>query len=672
MEKIENWYFKIDQNDSDMMELISIHRQRKGFTFVHLESNYLTDSGVCYTYESSVNTVSKTRILLTLSQLKSQYKLMGIIPKANSCISIQCTNDNKEALTEWYFREEQGCQLPFPLVNGRFYNSDRKNFPDIPSAGKYRIISEKEEQDVLQKYYPKHTHPYHGLNVGYGLLQDVICDWSKKEGRIYLDYKGDIARHDTKRSNFVNDRTIAKFKLLENEWWFLVSGTSNVYLKCEGFKEFNENYFKVPESVTTDTTVKLTPENWQIRILSDNIHLINEYRATKDSSLEPLKLSTCYSTISKDGWGGTMSNTLPLISTNTLRDILYGTNAVSNPPEDWCIELNPDSCDYINSCRSTSAGDTGWVHSHRREPGGYWTRTKPSHPFVEINLSTYKKIMNPDAECTPKPAFVVPDTFHVECTVENMDRLHTWYHRNRGKDSLGHFSLMIGTWYQNKQIYGGKKGSHPVLTTEEFDKYVLKTPEDSASDIYTILPDTTLQQLTVGQHLPSQKLNDWGQKHKYYKFNSTCKFEYLSSGTGASFMGDRVIGHFVTYKGVQLFSVSGTANLYMQIAGFDDFLKPPKKSFSDGLVTDNHLAAAFKQEESFYQRDQAKAARLHEEYAKQMFLGGHGKDNGFRPISMTWLDTPAEEYLSKDSYPSPTITKRKKERKPKLIITKNK
>jgi len=80
----------------------------------------------------------------------------------------------------------------------------------------------------------------YGLEIGDKLPQKVIKEW----GNQGLNYYGSSKIWEKRIGQFINDRTIEHFKIIDEIVAFKVSGTDSVYLKAEGFKEFMDNFDK--------------------------------------------------------------------------------------------------------------------------------------------------------------------------------------------------------------------------------------------------------------------------------------------------------------------------------------------------------------------------------------------------------------------------------------------
>lgn len=82
----------------------------------------------------------------------------------------------------------------------------------------------------------------YGLKVGDVLDEDMINAWSSCDKNFFQPNSGKWSKKDT--VSFVGGRKIESFKVFNGIVGFLVSGTNEVYLKAEGFKEFAESFDK--------------------------------------------------------------------------------------------------------------------------------------------------------------------------------------------------------------------------------------------------------------------------------------------------------------------------------------------------------------------------------------------------------------------------------------------
>jgi hypothetical protein len=97
-----------------------------------------------------------------------------------------------------------------------------------------------------------------GLKIGDNLPQDVISSWAKENKNYHP--KSEDKWSQGSATVFISDRTIQGFEMLDGQLGFLVSGTQDIYLKAEGFKEFLE----------AQTTTTTSPSNG----ISQNIETI--------------------------------------------------------------------------------------------------------------------------------------------------------------------------------------------------------------------------------------------------------------------------------------------------------------------------------------------------------------------------------------------------------------
>ena len=96
------------------------------------------------------------------------------------------------------------------------------------------IITEEPKQPEINTY---------GLKVGDALTKDIIIAWVKHGENRQQKSEKDGKWHKA-NGTFIDNRTIESFKNIDGVVGFLVSGTSEVYLRAEGFKEFVESFDK--------------------------------------------------------------------------------------------------------------------------------------------------------------------------------------------------------------------------------------------------------------------------------------------------------------------------------------------------------------------------------------------------------------------------------------------
>ena len=95
-----------------------------------------------------------------------------------------------------------------------------------------KIIIEEPKQPEINTY---------GLKVGDILKEDIISFWSARANNQYDPFSKKWHKNNT---NFINSRQIESFKVFGGIVGFLISGTHELYLRAEGFKEFAEGFNK--------------------------------------------------------------------------------------------------------------------------------------------------------------------------------------------------------------------------------------------------------------------------------------------------------------------------------------------------------------------------------------------------------------------------------------------
>jgi hypothetical protein len=138
----------------------------------------------------------------------------------------------KNANQDYYeiIKRKYSTIKPTISVNQSYY--DNKDFGDIYYF--YMLMPYDQLTNVVQP-----IQETFGLKIGDNLPADVISSWGKGNNNYYAATP--IGKWvEGKSSDFFGDRTIQGFEMLDGQLGFLISGTANVYLKAEGFKEFLE------------------------------------------------------------------------------------------------------------------------------------------------------------------------------------------------------------------------------------------------------------------------------------------------------------------------------------------------------------------------------------------------------------------------------------------------
>lgn len=93
-------------------------------------------------------------------------------------------------------------------------------------------------ESVNEKDLPSDEVNAHGLVIGEDLPYEVLEGWVARGINKYSKTKGWVCY----KSSFYGNRTILEFKKIDNVDAFLISGTAGAWGRCEGFKEFKENF----------------------------------------------------------------------------------------------------------------------------------------------------------------------------------------------------------------------------------------------------------------------------------------------------------------------------------------------------------------------------------------------------------------------------------------------
>lgn len=158
---------------------------------------------------------------------------------------IKVTNNNRDVLTKWVISKPDfdNCSNYTPIrkwitSNSGYDKSYQKWTEDIPKS--YEEITFEQFKKYVLKEEPKEITSYDGLKVGDVLPEKVICAWADKDYNwiCLFNFKPTWK----KSGGFIGDRYIESFKDIDGYISFLVSDTTEVYLKASGFKAFMEGY----------------------------------------------------------------------------------------------------------------------------------------------------------------------------------------------------------------------------------------------------------------------------------------------------------------------------------------------------------------------------------------------------------------------------------------------
>lgn len=148
--------------------------------------------------------------------------------------------------------------------------------------GEYNRIGKPYDVTTLQ---PKTINTY-CLNIGDKLDARIIAAWEKKGFNYFSDSKegwvfGNGLAYD-------KNRKIESFKIIDGVVGFLISGTLNIYLRAEGFKEFSDNYY-------TENISNFKVGSWYkyngyylkySKISNKNLFTASEYIDTRDNEFK--------------------------------------------------------------------------------------------------------------------------------------------------------------------------------------------------------------------------------------------------------------------------------------------------------------------------------------------------------------------------------------------------
>lgn len=115
-----------------------------------------------------------------------------------------------------------------------------------PFSNEYSTI--EKASSFLHQWKPRQeVTEYAGLKVGDTLPEEIINEWSIVDNNWYHNYFGWTKNRDL----FSFDRAIESFEEKEGVMGFLVSGTTGVHLRADGFKKFMD--FKQTENTESST-----------------------------------------------------------------------------------------------------------------------------------------------------------------------------------------------------------------------------------------------------------------------------------------------------------------------------------------------------------------------------------------------------------------------------------
>ena len=154
-----------------------------------------------------------------------------------------------------------GNSRPMISVNQAHYDNTR----DYDGQYWYNLMPYDQLTNQLTNLTQPNQETF-GLKIGDNLPQDVINSWAKENNNYYP--KSEDKWFQGFGSDFISDRTIQGFEMLDGQLGFLVSGTADVYLKAEGFKEFLEASTNIQPTKAGIITSQFLPglEIWNIEL----------------------------------------------------------------------------------------------------------------------------------------------------------------------------------------------------------------------------------------------------------------------------------------------------------------------------------------------------------------------------------------------------------------------
>jgi len=115
---------------------------------------------------------------------------------------------------------------------------------DLTKGKKYKVIGGSENRymikddngnEVIRFKTRFELVPSKKLKVGDVLLANDLTDWCKSGENRYSD------KWNVSKGGFADDRTIEAIEVKDGHKAFLVSGTSDVWIRAKGFRKFAEN-----------------------------------------------------------------------------------------------------------------------------------------------------------------------------------------------------------------------------------------------------------------------------------------------------------------------------------------------------------------------------------------------------------------------------------------------
>ena len=202
------------------------------------------------------------------SQKDASGNYYGLLSKTNTNTNIFQDSDlelisEEELPTEsLVFGQYKIGDIVVSLENKSPYRNKGDLFKVLPHSSETRLYYEKDTQSseflTWRKATKKEEEAYnngiknikdiitidtYGLNVGDFLPNKVIRQWSEQG----FNYNQLGKSWQKKSPSFVSDRKIVSFKVFDSIVGFEVSGSSTIYLRAEGFKEFMDNFDKPKE-----------------------------------------------------------------------------------------------------------------------------------------------------------------------------------------------------------------------------------------------------------------------------------------------------------------------------------------------------------------------------------------------------------------------------------------
>jgi len=248
---------------------------------------YLTKNGTSFTeitVQEILNPISenlfyKDDYIVTLDSIEDY----SDCAKNNYCFKIRMTAEGIYPYTDLEGNTQNGnkslkADKSSNLRNWRYATDAEINY--------YNQVNKPFDVTIL--YIPN----VYDLKIGIGYSDKILTKWAHKSNCFYSNKWKSIT------SSFSSNRVITKFDIKEGISCFAISGTcDNIYLKCEGFKEFVESELNLIKINNICTKYKVGDK---VKIISNGSYKDVEYYINEIWTIYKLNYSINHY-IEKDG-----------------------------------------------------------------------------------------------------------------------------------------------------------------------------------------------------------------------------------------------------------------------------------------------------------------------------------------------------------------------------------